>query len=264
MHSRSHTWSPGAPFFRVNCGELPLTAVFHVCLGLPTPRLPSICISYAVLIAPLEHSTCPNQRSLLSLKMRSRSSSWSFASSLLDLTLATSSGLILQICLIMALSLRCKHCRFVLVSGQVSLAWHSACKSCTHGHGSCKRGGGMWELVVAPWTSSRQFSHELWLPFHSLHQQKACQYSNKCPPPYFDVKMVREVWWLSGRVFDFRSKRCWFETHGRHWVICVLGQDTLSSAYWFNPGRQEIVQTWLKNCWLGSKSSTRTKIWWFF
>ena len=48
---------------------------FHVCWGLPVPRLPSICISYAVLIAPLERSTCPNQRSLLSLKMRSRSSS---------------------------------------------------------------------------------------------------------------------------------------------------------------------------------------------
>ena len=96
---------------------------FHVCLGLPAPCLPSICISYAVLIAPLERATCPNQRSLLSLKMRSRSSSWSFASSSLDLTLATSSGLILQICLIMALSLRCKRCRFVLVSGQVSLAW---------------------------------------------------------------------------------------------------------------------------------------------
>ena len=77
---------------------------FHVSLGLPAPRLPSICISHAVLIAPLERSTFPNQRSLLSLKMRSRSSSSSFASNLLDLTVATSSGLILQICLIMALS----------------------------------------------------------------------------------------------------------------------------------------------------------------
>ena len=126
---------------------------FHVSLGLPGPRLPSICISHAVLITLLERSTCPNKRSLLSLKMRSRSSSSSLASNLLDLTVATSSGLILQICLIMALSLRCK---FVLVSGQVSLL----CKSCIHGHVSCKRGGGMWELVVAPWTSSRLFSHE--------------------------------------------------------------------------------------------------------
>ena len=95
---------------------------FHVSLGLPAPHLPSICISHAVLTAPLERSTCPNQRSLLSLKMRTRSSSSSFASYSLDLTVATSSGLILQICLIMALSLHCKHCRFFLVSGQVSLA----------------------------------------------------------------------------------------------------------------------------------------------
>ena len=99
---------------------------FHVSLGLPGLLLPSICISHAVLIAPLERSTCPNKRSLLSLKMRSRSSSSSFASNSLDLTVATSSGLILQICLIMALSLRCKRCRFVLVSGQVSLAWSMA------------------------------------------------------------------------------------------------------------------------------------------
>ena len=50
---------------------------FLVCLGLPAPRLPSICISYAVLIAPLKRATCPDQQSLLSLKMRSRSTSWS-------------------------------------------------------------------------------------------------------------------------------------------------------------------------------------------
>ena len=58
--------------------------------------------------------------------MRSRPSSSIFASNSLDLTLATSSGLILQICLIMALSLRC---RFVLVSGQVSLALSSVFKN---------------------------------------------------------------------------------------------------------------------------------------
>ena len=74
---------------------------FHVSLGLPAPCLPSIPISHAALTAPLGHSTCPNQRSLLSLKMRSRSSNSSFASSSKDLTVATSSGLILQICLIM-------------------------------------------------------------------------------------------------------------------------------------------------------------------
>ena len=114
----------------------------NLSLGLSASPLPSICIPYAVLTASLKRSTCPNQRSLLSLKIRSRSSSSSFASSSLDLTTATSSDLILQICLIIALSLRCKRCRFVLVSGQVSLC-RSAHKSCIHGHGSCKRGGGL-------------------------------------------------------------------------------------------------------------------------
>ena len=76
---------------------------FHVRLGPLPPSLPAICISHAVLTAPLECSMCPNQRILL-FKMRSRYSSSSFASSSLDLTVATSSSLILQICLIMALS----------------------------------------------------------------------------------------------------------------------------------------------------------------
>ena len=43
--------------------------------------------------------------------------------------MATSSGLILQICLIMALSLCCKGYRYYSISGQVSLAWSMAlCK----------------------------------------------------------------------------------------------------------------------------------------
>ena len=65
----------------------------------------------------------------LSLKMRSRSSSPGLASSPPDPTAATPSGLILQICLIMALSLCCKRCRFVLASGQASLAWSMALRT---------------------------------------------------------------------------------------------------------------------------------------
>ena len=45
-------------------------------------------------------------------------------------------------------------CRFLLFSGQVSLSWSMALrtvrKNCIHDHGSCKRGGGMSELVVDP------------------------------------------------------------------------------------------------------------------
>ena len=58
---------------------------FHVNLGLQGPRFPSTCMSKAVLTAPLEHSTCPYQWSLLSFRMRSRSSMPSCASSSLDL-----------------------------------------------------------------------------------------------------------------------------------------------------------------------------------
>ena len=115
---------------------------FHVSLGLPAPRLPSICISHAVLIAQLERSTCPNQRSLLSLKMRLRSSNSIFAIYWLNLTVATSSGLILQICLI-----RPYHCAagsfWSVAKFHWHGAWHSAHKSCIHGHVSCKRDGWM-------------------------------------------------------------------------------------------------------------------------
>ena len=75
-----------------------------------------------------------------------------FASSFLDLTVATSSWLdtadlsdhgpviALQVCL-----------------GQwTSFTGMELCtQALSHGHRSCKRGGRMWEIVVAPWTSSR-------------------------------------------------------------------------------------------------------------
>ena len=99
---------------------------FHVILGLPGPRFPSTCMSKAVLTAPLERSTCPYHRSLLSFRMRSRSSMPSHTSSSLDLVVTMSCGLTLQICLIIALSFRCRRWRFGFVNGQVSLAWSIA------------------------------------------------------------------------------------------------------------------------------------------
>ena len=109
---------------------------FHAILGLPGPRFPLTCMSKAVLTAPLERFTCSYHRSLLSFRMRSRSSMPSRTSSSLDLTVTMSCGLPLQICLIIALSFRCRHWRFGFVNGQVSLAC-----SCTHGHVFWKRGG---------------------------------------------------------------------------------------------------------------------------
>ena len=99
---------------------------FHVILGLPSPCFPSICMSKAVLTAPLERSTCPYHRSLLSFRMRSRSLMPSRTSSSLDLVVTMSCGLILQVCRIIALSFRCKCWRFGFVNGQVWLAWSIA------------------------------------------------------------------------------------------------------------------------------------------
>ena len=90
----------------------------QVILGLPGPRFPLTCMSKAVLTAPLERSTCPYQRSLLSFSMRSRSSMPSHASSSVDLMVAVSCGLTLQICLIIALSFRCRRKRQDFVTGQ--------------------------------------------------------------------------------------------------------------------------------------------------
>ena len=101
---------------------------FHVILGLPGPCFPSTSMWKGVLTAPLEHSTCPYQWSLLSYRMRSRSSMPSSANSSLDLVV-TSCGLMFQICLIIALSFHCRRWKFGFVNGQVSLASLSTWKS---------------------------------------------------------------------------------------------------------------------------------------
>ena len=102
--------------------QSPSVSCFHVIWGLPGPRFPSICMSKSVLTAPLECSTCPYHRSLLFFRMRSRSSMPSRTSSSLDLVVTMSCCLTLQICLIIALSFRCRRWRFGFVNGQVSLA----------------------------------------------------------------------------------------------------------------------------------------------
>ena len=99
---------------------------FHVILGLPDPPFPSTCMSKAVLTASLERLTCPYHQSILSFRMRSRSSIPSRTSSSLDLVVTMSCDLTLQICLIIALSLRCRLWGFGFVNGQVPLAWSIA------------------------------------------------------------------------------------------------------------------------------------------
>ena len=162
--------------------KLPLSAIplcqsFHFILGRPSPRFPSTC----VLTASLEPSTCQYQWSLLSFKMWSRSSIPSHPSSSMDLVVTISCGLTLQICLIIALLFCYRLWRFGFVNGQVSLhgALRSTHKSCTHGQVSWKRDGVKTGLVAAPWTSSRQFSHVLWLWVHSHLMLRACLLGSK-------------------------------------------------------------------------------------
>ena len=83
-------------------------------------------MSKAVLTAPLEHSTCPYQRSLFSFRMRFSYSMKTRTSSSLVLVVTMSCSLILQICLIIALSICCRHWRFGFVNGHILLAWSIA------------------------------------------------------------------------------------------------------------------------------------------
>ena len=98
-------------------------------MGFPGPRFPTMCMPKAVLTVLLEHFTCPYQQSLLSFRMKSRPSMLSRASSSVDLMLAVSYGLTLQICLIIALSFRCRCWRLGFDYGQVSLAWSFALRT---------------------------------------------------------------------------------------------------------------------------------------
>ena len=77
----------------------------------------------------LHHWSVPHHRSFLSFRMRSRSSMPSCTSSSLDLVVTMSCGLTLQICLIIALSFRCRHWRFGFANGQVLLAWSIALRT---------------------------------------------------------------------------------------------------------------------------------------
>ena len=128
---------------RVDSRELPLSTI-PLCQLLPChfgPPRPTLSINLYVkgcldCTIGAFHMSIPSESSLL----RTRSSMPSRTSSSLDLVVTVSCSLTLQICLIIALSFRCRRWRFGFVNGQVSLAWsrhgalRSAHKNCTHGH----------------------------------------------------------------------------------------------------------------------------------
>ena len=90
-------------------------------------------------------------------------------------------------------------CHFAADAGGLALSvaksrWHgalrSAHKSCTHGHVFWKKGGVKREPVEGPWTSSRRFSHVLWLKGHSHWLLRACLLGSKrkLPPQACQVR----------------------------------------------------------------------------
>ena len=108
---------------RIDIRELPLSAIplywlLPCHLGPPRPTLSLNLYMKGCLYCTTGafHMSIPAEPSLL--RMRSSSSLPSRTSSSLDLVVTVSCGLKLQICLIIALSFRCRCWRFGFVSGQ--------------------------------------------------------------------------------------------------------------------------------------------------
>ena len=117
---------------RVDSRELPLSAT-PLCQLLPChfrPPRPTLSINLYVK-GCLDCTIGALHRTIgvFSFRMRSRSSMPSRTSSSMDLVVTMSCGLTLQICLIIALSFRCRRWRFGFVNGQVSLAWSIALRT---------------------------------------------------------------------------------------------------------------------------------------
>ena len=125
LHARQISYKISRYVYHESFHSLQFLSVIcvHVILGLSGPCFPSTCMSKALLTAPLEHSTCPYQRSHFFFRMRYRSSIQTHKSNSQDLVVTMSCSLPSQICLIIALSICCRHWRFGFVNGQVLLEW---------------------------------------------------------------------------------------------------------------------------------------------
>ena len=113
---------------RADSRELPLSAI-PLCQLLPChfgPPRPTLSINLYVkgcldCTTGAFHMSIPSKSSQSSMPSRTSRS--------LDLVVTMSSGLTLQICLIIALSFCCRRWRFGFVNGQVSLAWSIALRT---------------------------------------------------------------------------------------------------------------------------------------
>ena len=114
---------------RVDSPRLPLSAI-PLCQQLPChlgPLKPKLSINlYVTCCLDCTIEVFHMYQLSMTFRMKSRSSIPSHARSSLDLAVTMPWGLTLQICLIIALSFRCRCWRFGFVSGRVSLAWSIA------------------------------------------------------------------------------------------------------------------------------------------
>ena len=119
---------------RVDSRELPLSAI-PLCQLLPChfgPPRPTLSINLYVkgcldCTTGAFHMSIPSKSPLLQNEVQILNPSRTSRS--LDLVVTMSCGLTLQICLIIALSFRCRRWRFGFVNGQVSLAWSTALRT---------------------------------------------------------------------------------------------------------------------------------------
>ena len=110
---------------------------------------------------------------------------------------------------------------------------------------SWKKGGGKRELVSSPWTSSRQFSHVLWLKAHNHWLLRACLPGSKrkLPPPVCQARLglLSVVCRLRGVLFPGTVYTCNQGPLSSAWAHCT---SYAPSAYSLTAHSSATNSTW--------------------
>ena len=84
-----------------------------------------------------------------------------------------------------------------------------------------------------------------------------CKYSTGLWPKKESISIFRKIiiffFWFGIDGWLVQVPPTMLCSWARYFILCLKN--------WFNPGRQEKIPIWLKNCWLGHKASTQTKLW---
>ena len=243
--SGSHTRSPGTSIMRVDSRELPLSAV-PLCQLLPChfgPPRPTLSINLYVkgcldCTTGAFHMSIPSKSSLLQNEaqiLNAKPHKWIIGPGGDNVFAAWHCRSVWSL-----------PCHFAADTGGSALSmakshWHgalrSAHKSCTHGHVFWKRGGMKRGLVADPWTSSRRFSHVLWLKVHSHLLLRACLLGSKrkLPPQACHVRPGLPSVVCHPRGVQFPG------------TVYIYSQGPFSSAWAHNPGFWYKSTYWMTN-----------------